>query len=247
MKTTWRLLLHNSTDVVSQAVIKKRKVEDRNKKIAKVHGKVREQYGNTFQLIPSIGKLQCAHCTGQSKDITRFNIFPERRNLFNNLETHVSTTEHKKCLGKNKPQGLVTQFFKKACPDSWLEWTAFANTSESGNATLCYGYYKKSVAYGNQSHDINFIYEQEPAINQDDEPLWCVEKQRVLPGYVSSLGVQSSGTLQSPICYQMTGIRQLHVFRMPENTRYPELQVSRSTEIKAANNKFGQYGDACKK
>ena len=70
------------------------------------------------------------------------------------------------------------------------------------NTVLCYGMYKDKFQYGHKEYDVRFLYDKEPAINDSLEPLWCLEKHRVIPTYASS--VVSIRTIRSPKCNQVT-------------------------------------------
>ena len=62
--------------------------------------------------------------------------------------------------------------------------------------------YKDSVTYGSNQYDVRFLYDKDPAVNNEKQPLWCVEKQRVIPEFVKA-GC-SIGTIRSPQCSQVT-------------------------------------------
>ena len=62
--------------------------------------------------------------------------------------------------------------------------------------------YKDSVTYGSNQYDVRFLYDKDLAVNNEKQPLWCVEKQRVIPEFVKA-GC-SIGTIRSPQCSQVT-------------------------------------------
>ena len=62
--------------------------------------------------------------------------------------------------------------------------------------------YQDSTQYGSTLYDLRFLYDKEPAVSVDNQPLWCVEKQRIIPEFVKS-GV-SIGTIRLPKCNQAT-------------------------------------------
>ena len=67
---------------------------------------------------------------------------------------------------------------------------------------VCYGMYEDSVSYGMSLYDVRFLYDKEPALDADGNPLWCIEKQRIIPSFVKpGLG---NGAIRSPKCNQVT-------------------------------------------
>jgi hypothetical protein len=72
-----------------------------------VYEEVKKQHGqNTFQLLKNSHQVLCSFC------LDKFQIFPQRGNLTNNIKQHIKSTSHQKAA-KKKPQGTLQSFLQQ--------------------------------------------------------------------------------------------------------------------------------------
>ena len=77
-------------------------------------------------------------------------------------------------------------------------------TAEAPKEYICHGFYWDKVSYGRKLCNIRALYDNEPAVDSNQRPLWCVEKQRVLPASIKLSPRSFGGTIRSPECNHVT-------------------------------------------
>ena len=129
---------------------------------------------------------------------------PPQSDVLVNFQSHVQTSSHVIAVGSRKKQTSLSSFFTGGQKSDWLYGSSTKRVSSiKEDSVICYGMYKDTIQYGSSSYDVRFLCEKDPSIDaNNNETLWCIEKQRTIPSFVNSS--VSTGTIRSPKCSQVT-------------------------------------------
>ena len=171
---------------------KKQKTDNTDSGVSSVQEEVQTQFGEvqklygtkTFQLMPTTYEIMCSYC------LVKFQALPKRGDLFNNLKCHVDSEEHRSKSVSTETQGMIASFFKHH------------QLPGMNRGTFCYGYYHSTVQYAGQDYNIEFLYDQQPAMDHQSNPRWCIEKHTPIPDRVSK--TKDKGTVRSVYCAEFT-------------------------------------------